>query len=464
MSKKKILLLSDDLRMSSGVGTMSREFVKGTLNHYDWVQIGGAIKHPDEGKVFDLSADVKKELKLEVTPYLKVYPTSGYGNPDMLREIMSIEKPDAIMIYTDPRFWVWLFQMEHEIRQEIPIFYYNIWDDLPYPRWNENYYESCDLIMNISKQTHNIVQNVCQREERTEINSTYIPHGINHKSFFPMTKEQKQDEKYIDFKKNAVKGVDRDFILFYNARNIKRKMVGDIILSYNKFCGMLPKEKADKCLLIMHTTPIDNNGTHLPNVVKELCPNGDVAFSDQKLSDEALNYLYNIADCTLLISSNEGFGLSGAESIICGTPVILNVTGGMQDQCGFKLDGKYVTYKDYSEIHSFHDYRKWENNDRLTHGEWVKPVWPKTRSLMGSVPTPYIFDDRCDWNDVADRIKDWYEVGREERKRCGMVGHEWAISDDSMMSGESMCNNFVEHMDKVFEEWKPRKRFSVYKV
>jgi len=464
MSKKKILLLSDDLRMSSGVGTMSREFVKGTLHKYDWVQIGGAIKHPDKGKVFDLSADVKKELELETTPYLKVYPTDGYGNPDMLREIISIEKPDAIMIYTDPRFWIWLFQMEHELRQNIPIFYYNIWDDLPYPRWNENYYESCDLIMNISKQTHNIVQNVCERKERTDVDSTYIPHGINNQNFFPMTKEQKQEDKYLDFKKNAVKGVDRDFVLFYNARNIKRKMVGDIILSYNKFCGMLPKEKADKCLLIMHTTPIDNNGTHLPNVVKELCPNGDVAFSDQKLSDEALNYLYNIADCTVLISSNEGFGLSGAESIICGTPVILNVTGGMQDQCGFKLDGKYLTYKDYSEVHSLHDWREWENNDRLTHGEWVKPVWPKTRSLMGSVPTPYIFDDRCDWNDVSDRIKDWYEVGSEERERCGKIGHEWAMSDDSMMSGEAMCNNFVEHMDKLFETWKPRKRFSIYKV
>ena len=160
--KKKILLLSDDLRMSSGVGTMSREFVKGTLDHYDWVQIGGAIKHPDEGKIFDLSEEVKKDLPNLKEAYLKIYPTSGYGNPDMLREIMNIEKPDAILHYTDPRFWVWLYQMEHEIRQEIPIYYYNIWDDLPYPRWNENYYESCDLIMNISKQTHNIVNNVCQ--------------------------------------------------------------------------------------------------------------------------------------------------------------------------------------------------------------------------------------------------------------------------------------------------------------
>ena len=55
MSKKKILLLSDDLRMSSGVGTMSKEFVLGTLQHYDWVQIGGAIKHPEDGKIVNMN-------------------------------------------------------------------------------------------------------------------------------------------------------------------------------------------------------------------------------------------------------------------------------------------------------------------------------------------------------------------------------------------------------------------------
>ena len=52
--KKKILLLSDDLRMSSGVGVMSREIVMGTIDTFDWVQVGGAIKHPDKGKIFDL--------------------------------------------------------------------------------------------------------------------------------------------------------------------------------------------------------------------------------------------------------------------------------------------------------------------------------------------------------------------------------------------------------------------------
>ena len=58
MKKKKILLFSDDMRMSSGVGTMSREMILGTAHHFDWVQVGGAIKHPEEGQMFDLSKDI----------------------------------------------------------------------------------------------------------------------------------------------------------------------------------------------------------------------------------------------------------------------------------------------------------------------------------------------------------------------------------------------------------------------
>ena len=37
MAKKKILLLGDDIRLNSGIGTMSREIVMGTLHKYDWV-------------------------------------------------------------------------------------------------------------------------------------------------------------------------------------------------------------------------------------------------------------------------------------------------------------------------------------------------------------------------------------------------------------------------------------------
>jgi len=460
--KKKILLFSDDLRMSSGVGTMSREIVMGTLKEYDWVQVAGAIKHPEQGKVFDMSEDVRKETGIE-DAYLKLYPVSGYGSQEILRELIQVEKPDAILHYTDPRFWKWLYDMEHEVRQNIPIFYYNIWDDLPYPMWNEPFYESCDLIMNISKQTHNIVQNVCKDKPRTDWDSTYVPHGINEKYFYPVSTEKERLEMN-KMKSELFQGKDIEFCLFYNNRNIKRKMTSDVLLAFKEFANQLSKEKQKKCALVLHTTPVDQHGTDLPEVVKEVCPDLNVIFSTNKLSNQHLNYLYNIADVTINIASNEGFGLGTCESLMSGTPIIVNVTGGLQDQCGFKLKGKHITYQDYKDIHSLHDWRKWQDNKDLTHGEWVKPVWPKTRSLQGSPPTPYIFDDRCDWVDAAEAIKYWYDMSGEERDECGFKGHEWVCGDEAMMSARAMCGLFIDHMNTAFDKWTPRKRYELHEV
>ena len=183
--------------------------------------------------------------------YCKVYPTNGYGNPDVVREIIELEKPELThMIYTDPRFWVWLFDMEHELRQNIPIFYYNIWDDL-YQCGMEFYYESCDLIMNISKQTHNIVQNVCQNKPRTDWDSTYIPHGINEKFFYPIENEKEKLEMN-KMKNELFEGKDTDFSMLYINRNIRRKMTSDTIMRTKTFANQLPKEKRDKVTYSTH--------------------------------------------------------------------------------------------------------------------------------------------------------------------------------------------------------------------
>ncbi len=460
--KKKILLLSDDLRMHSGVGVMSREIVMGTIDKFDWVQIGGAIDHPDKGKIVDMNQAMADETGVE-DAYLKVFPVSGYGSPELVRQLIQTEKPDAILIYTDPRFWIWLYQMEHEIRQHIPIFYYNIWDDLPYPRWNEPYYESCDLIMNISKQTHNIVQNVCQNKPRTDWDSTYIPHGINEKDFYPV-KNEKERLEMNKMKSELFRGQDVDFSMLYINRNIRRKMTSDTIMAFREFAYRLPKEKRDKTAFILHTQPVDGNGTDLPAVVQEMCPDLNVIFSTNKLDNKHMNFLYNIADVTINIASNEGFGLGTCESLMCGTPIIVNVTGGMQDQCGFRLKDKHLTYQDYAEIESLHDWRKWEHNEDLTHGEWVKPVWPRTRSLQGSPPTPYIFDDRCDWIDASNSIEHFYNMTPEERKECGFKGHEFVTGDDGMMSARHMGQLFIDHMETALDKWTPRKRYEVLEV
>ena len=464
MKKKKILLFSDDMRMSSGVGTMSREMIVGTAHHFDWVQVGGAVKHPEEGKVFDLSQDINNERGID-NASVKVFPVSGYGNPDLLRQLVNMEQPDAIMIYTDPRFWIWLFHMEHEIRQNIPIFYYNIWDDWPAPQYNQNYYESVDLLMNISKQTCAIVDEVCERKPRTDWDSTCVPHGINTNFFYPIPPLHKEYDEMLELKKrlfNIQNPEDIEFVLFYNNRNIRRKMTSDALLAFQEFRNRIPKEKQDKVAFLMHTQPMDENGTDLRRLVRHLMPECNVVFSENKLSSKELNQLYNIADVTINIASNEGFGLGTAESLVAGTPIIVNVTGGLQDHCGFAIDGKYLTPEDYKNgIKSLHDWRKWENNEDLTHGEWVKPVWPRTRSLQGSIPTPYILDDRADWIDVADNIEDWFNTSHEERERVGELGRQYAHLEEVGFTAEHMCDRFMKDMDNAFKKWKPRKRYEI---
>ena len=463
MKKKKILLLSDDLRMHSGIATMSREFVLGTCQHYDWVQLGAAINHPESGKIIDISADVQKQTGVKDAS-VKVYASTGYGNPDVLRELIRIEKPDAILHYTDPRFWGWLYQMEHELRKELPLMFYTIWDDMPFPRWNEPFYESCDLLMAISKQSYQIVKNVIRKFPKPDWATTYIPHGINENQFYPITELSPEYDEFQQFKKTYLDGSNPKFVLLYNNRNIRRKMPGDVVLAYKTFCDMLPKEEAKRCLLIMHTHAVDENGTDLPAVAKEICPEYKVMFDTNKLDTRQMNMMYNVADVTMNLASNEGFGLGTCESLMSGTPIIVNVTGGMQDQCGFKLKDKWLSENDYDGIYTLHDDRKWKDNPDLTHGEWVKPVWPSNRALVGSPPTPYIFDDRCRFDDAAEKIKEWYDETPERRKECGELGREFTLREEVGMSAQNMCNRFIKDMDTCFEKWTPRERFTLYPV
>lgn len=455
MKKKKILLLSDDLRMSSGVATMSREIVLNTVHEFDWVQLGAAVKHPEEGKVFDLSADVAKQTGVD-NASVKIYASSGYGNPEILREIIARESPNAILHFTDPRFWIWLYQIEHEIRQMMPIMFYTIWDSTPYPRYNQPYYESCDLLMCISKQTHNIVKQVLKGKSFEDWQITYVPHGINSKTFYPVNDT---DEAYVKFKNDTIP-TGKEFIVFHNSRNIRRKHTSDLILAFKEFCDGLSKEDASKCMLLLHTDPVDENGTDLPAVIKEMCPNYSVGFTSKRLIDsKELNYLYNIADVTMNIASNEGFGLGTAESVMAGTPIIVNVTGGMQDQCGFKKEtGEYLTEKDYND--SFQT-----NADAVyfDHGEWAAPVFPAVRTLQGSIPTPYIFDDIVDYKDAALSIRYWYDKTKEERKEAGLKGREYFLSDQSGLSAENMGKRFITDINTLFSKWQPRKRVEILK-
>ncbi len=454
MKKKKILLLSDDLRMHSGIATVSKDIVMETIHHYDWVQMAGAIKHPEEGKIFDMSPSIQKEFGVK-DAYLKIYPVSGYGNEDLLREVLDIEKPDAILHYTDPRFWIWLYNMEAEIRRNIPIFYYNIWDDLPDPQYNTNYYKSSDLLMAISKQTYGINKRLLPEYEDWQI--TYVPHGISSRRF----KKVNDDEtKLINFE-DELKMSEKKFKILYSNRNIRRKLPGDVVMAYKYFMEGLTPEQQEECVLIFHCAPVDENGTDIPRVCRHLIPDYDVKFTyswnNRPFNDAEMNLLFNSADVYINLASNEGFGLGSAEALTVGTPIIVNMTGGLQDQCGITDDSEnLLTPDDYIELGSNH------RGKYKTHGDWVRPVYPTSISLQGSPPTPYIWDDRCEPQDAAVALKEYYDMGRKERKRLGSLGAKFCR--ENQMTATVMGENFIKSMDGGFENWKPRKKYSMVKV
>ena len=469
--KKKILLLADDFRLPSGIGTVSKEIIYNTVKEYDWVQLGAALHHPEHGKGTDLSQLIAKETGIEDAD-VKLIPWTGYGDRNILFAILNQEKPDAIFHFTDPRYWTWLYALEHEIKTTFntPIVYYSIWDDLPYPMWNAPFYGSCDMIMGISKQSDNIHREVLKQNgfgvvdydeydhvpsdlKWDDIVTGFVPHGLNHNIFKTLSQSDAQYQSMFNrFKKDN--GID--FMLFWNNRNIRRKQPGDVILAFKTFVDQLPLEQRQRVGLVMHTQAVDDNGTDLRAVWKVLAPDYKVIFSEQKLSAQELNAVYNVSDVVINIGSNEGWGLSSTEAILSGTPIINNVTGGLQDQCGFTDEaGNWIQFD--GEFATNH------NGKYKNHGIWVKPVFPSNRSLQGSPQTPYIFDDRAKFEDVADAIAYWYNMTEENRAACGFEGRQWALANG--LTSEQMGNKMIELMNYMFTVNKaPRPTYTLNKV
>jgi glycosyltransferase involved in cell wall biosynthesis len=452
--RKKILLICDDIRVHSGVATVAKEIVLRTCQHFNWVQIAGAIKHPDKGKRLDLSQNTDQETGLEDSSVF-LYPVDGYGSPEILRQLIKLEKPDALFIITDPRYFVWLFDMEQEIRKQMPLVYLNIWDDYPAPLYNKEFYESCDVLLGISKQTVNINKIVLGDKAKDKI-IRYLPHGLNSKIYYPL--EVTEDIEKMEKMKYSLFGNDEvDFILFFNSRNIRRKQIPDSMWAFRMFLDGLPKEKADKCRFLLHTEISHEAGTDLEPIrellFEEKYPKA-IKFSLNKLSSYDLNLLYNLADVQILLTSNEGWGLTLTEAMLSGTPFIANVTGGMQDQMRFvDENGKWFIPSSEIPSNNTGKYKK--------HGEWAFPCYPTSRSIQGSPITPYIWDDRCKPEDATKRIKEIYDMSPKERKEKGLKGREWCSSKEAGFTTEYQGKRFIETLDELFETWKPRKKYEL---
>lgn len=292
--------------------------------------------------------------------------------------------------------------------------------------------------------------------KKREIMVRYVPHGINHNHFRPLSKT---DDKLSALKKELFGDKEYDFVLFFNSRNIRRKQIPDTMLSFKTFLDKLPKVQADKCVFVLHTQPVDDNGTDL-YAVREVMfgeRQDQVIFDVSISSIERMNLLYNLADATILLTSNEGWGLSLTESLMSSTMIIANVTGGMQDQMRFEdRTGKWIEFDENFTSNHQGRYKKC--------GEWAIPVFPTNISIQGSVPTPYISDDRCSYKDAANAIFELYHMTPEERDRRGLKGREWLLSDESKMAADTMAANVIDVIDQLLERFKPRPKYKILKV
>ena len=218
MTKKiKVLTLSDHPLSPSGVGTQTRYVIEALLKtgKFEVLSLGGAIKH------HDYSVN-------HVEPWgsdWRIIPVDGYGTTEMIRSILRNEKPDILWMMTDPRFYEWLWSIENEIRPLCPIVYYHVWDNFPAPHFNAKFYNSNDMIVSISKLTHEIV-----KEVSPNVDSKYIPHAVREDVFVMKSLEERRQLK------EKMLGDDKDkFVVFWNNRNARRKQSGTLIFWWKEW-------------------------------------------------------------------------------------------------------------------------------------------------------------------------------------------------------------------------------------
>jgi glycosyltransferase involved in cell wall biosynthesis len=299
--------------------------------------------------------------------------------------------------------------------------YYHVWDNYPYPDYNKVWYNSCDHVACISKVTHDIVKTVAP-----ETDSQYIPHAVDSKIFKPIEKEE-----ITKLREQAGYGKD-EFIIFWNNRNARRKQPGSLIFWFDKF---LKKVGGNKAKLIMHTDPNDPNGPDLIAQINKLgLTNGEVRFSKQKVEPQHLASMYNMADVTVNIADAEGFGLATLESLSCGTPIIVTMTGGLQEQV---TDGK----------------------------DWFGiGIEPSSKTVIGSQEIPFIYEDRINEDDFVNALEKIYKMSKKDRQLLGLKGREHVMKNYNFDNFSETWRETIKNIHNKFGSWETRVGYKTWEL
>lgn len=403
MAKKKVLMLSDHPLSTSGVGTQARWLIQGLIATGKWTFrcFGGAVKHDNYDTI-------------KVNDDFIVKPTNGFGDRNLLRMTLAVERPDVLLLFTDPRFFLWVWEMEDEVHQVCPIAYNHLWDNPPWPEFNRVLYESTDLINCINWPTYDMVH------QRFPDRTNYIPHALPKDLYFPLGSADTARAKL------QILGKDRvdHFVVLYVSRNARRKMPSDIIMSFKMFQEELQARHGHrKATLVMHTDPLDPEGPNLLQVIDMLGMKEHVVFSKDRVGFPEMNSLYNISDTVINRSCNEGFGLPTLEMMMAGKPIIALKTGGLTRQV----------------------------EDHQTGEQYGIALEPEIRSIVGNQTVPYIYEDFVSHQTVADAFMKMYEMGPEARAALGRRAREHALRDYDI---DRLVKDWDDSLTRLVGGWK----------
>ena len=410
--KKKILVISDHALSTSGVGTQSRFLINGLVDtgKYTIRQFGAAMKHQDYNVV-------------KVNDDFIIKPTDGFGTPDMIRLALATEKPDMILLFTDPRFFHWLFRMEDEIHQVCPIAYWHVWDNKPYPKFNDMYYEATDLIACHSHHTYE------QLSPKYPAKTHFVPHTLPPGVYFQMADAQVVEcrNKWLPNKKDW-------FVGFWSNRNARRKRPNDLLWAWSLFLDKLQKKEGHrKAVLLMHTDPLDNEGPNLLALREYYNLEDNVTFSTERVGFDQLNEYYNAADFTINISHSEGFGLSTLESMMTGTPIIAPMTGGQTRQVVDVRDG--------------------------TPNGIALPI--EYQTMVGNQQIPYILEDYCSVETIANGMLELY-CAKQHKPTWQSLKSKVLEYANYEFNYENRINQWDNLIEDTIQSWETR--YNRYKM
>ncbi len=455
---KSILIISNSPLHPSGVAGQCRHIVKQLWREgYDLHVIAYSLLTAPPPREFHTWPDGE-----QVSIYHTKLEHEQFRDMPLLTDLIARHKPACLILFDDPRRFQPLLDHSSFIRSKMPMLFITVWDTylLPHEQgiqhFNRPIYDNFDALACISKQTEWFCRRVYekrygdQRDDDDQPIISYVGHGSCPDTFRPLPVD---DAGLVELRKVVYKDRDYDFCALMVNQNMLRKKFPDLIEAWRIFYEGLPPAEASRCCLLLKTFVSGQFGTNLDQVIAAIAPRHNVMLLASIVDEKAMNEIYNLADVVVNISNAEGFGLSVNEGMLAGKPVIVNVTGGLFDQCGFvDKDGHAVPWTPTTKA-------RWQD---LRWGEWAIPL-SNHRTIIGSpMGTPYLYDENCSIDDVATALRLCHAMTPEMRVARGHLARQFC--KDGALNSRAFANAVASAVEVVVRNWKPRPLFHVYKA